>query len=127
MELGHALAQLPERTLYLLLDAVERFSVPVTGGRDVEAGGQQVLDRFVVQGLGDPPPLALLGLDRLGHQAAALGGERADAPLAGGQQPHEDRARERDQCRSLWAVELHQRRSPRRMPSATAAARSETP
>ena len=45
-------------------------------------GQQQVLDRLVVQHLGEASALAFLGGERLGEQPAALVGSRADPPIA---------------------------------------------
>ncbi|HEX5899922.1 MAG TPA: hypothetical protein VFY32_11035 [Solirubrobacteraceae bacterium] len=46
------------------------------------AGQQQVLDRVIVQELGQALALALLGGQGLGHQPPALVGVRADPPVA---------------------------------------------
>ena len=85
-------------------------------------GGEQGLQRVVVDQLGDPPPALVLGLHHLRDELAVDGelaaqlGELGSQPLVLGAKLGDARP-----------VERHYSSRPRRIASATAAARSETP
>ena len=61
---------------------------------EVVAGGEQVLDRAVVQILRELPALPLLGRQRLGDEPLALRREQAHRGVAAGQEQREQRHRE---------------------------------
>jgi hypothetical protein len=97
------------------------LSAPGRGLVKLLVGGQQRLQRVVVDQLGDPPPRGVLGLHHLGDELAARGELSPQAlELLGvgavGARPLPRALRRR-----------HYSSRPRRIASATAAARSETP
>ena len=84
-------------------------------------GGEQRLQRVVVDQLGDPPPALVLGLHHVGDQLAA----GVELGLAAAR-PRRAGARSR-RAASAPPAGAHYSSRPRRIASATAAARSETP
>ena len=112
MQRHHRLAQARDRALDHLVGALHLLA-PRRGLHQLLVGGEQALQRVVVDQLGDPPAAVVLGLEHLGEQLS-----RGRQLVA--------------KARVLLAQLLASRRRhyssmPRRIPSATAAARSETP
>ncbi len=117
MQGHHRLAQAADRRLD---DLVRALHLGAAGRRldQLLVGGEQDLQRVVVDQLGDPAPALVLGVDHLGDEPAAdvellaqvceLG---AQGLVLGGEVP---------EAATTSSI-------PRRIASATAAARSETP
>ena len=129
----HRLAQPRDRRLDDLVGALDLGAA--RGGLDqLLVGGEQGLQRVVVDQLGDPPPALILGLHHLGDELAA--GRRA--PRAAPPARSRRRSFSASSSSTLGSQAPQRRRgsaslapphssSPRRIASATAAARSETP
>ena len=116
----HRLAQARDRRLDHLVRALH-LSPPGRGLDQLLVGGEQGLQRVVVDQLGDPPPALILGVHHLGDELAARVellaqvGDLGPQPLVLGP------------GRPARRAVRHYSSIPRRIASATAAARSETP
>ena len=66
----HRLAQAPDRALDDLMGALH-LDAPGRGLHQLLVGGEQVLERVVVDQLGDPPARRVLGVEDLGDELAA--------------------------------------------------------
>ncbi len=112
----HRLAQAGDRALDDLVGALDLHAAR-RRLHQLLVGGEKVLKRVVVDQLSDSPPRRVLGIEHLGDELAAcvellaqrrvLGSKRVLGRAVGGQGPYSS--------------------IPRRIASATAAARSETP
>jgi Binding-protein-dependent transport system inner membrane component len=92
MEIENRRAQLTDRFCDRLVGAAEgRMRFRFRGLLELVAGGEQILQSVVVQGLGERPPFALLCVERVREQARTLGGEAADELGAAGE-------KQREQC-----------------------------
>ena len=123
---GHRVAHAVDRVAHDLVGA-RHLSAPGRRLDQVLMGGQQALEGLVVKRLGDTGPLALLGPQDLGDQRRPLAAQLLDlaASSVASTSAAEDAASS-SSCPSGPEHSDHSSR-PRRIASATAAARSETP
>ena len=97
MELEHGVAQLVDRLCERLVGAAQRGVGTRLGDvLELVPGGEEVLERVVVQRLGERPPLALLRGQRLGEQPRAARRESRDELGAPREHQREDEAGEPD-------------------------------
>ena len=90
VQVEHRLAELDDRLVEALAHQVDRR---VVARAELLAGGEQVLQRVVVQRLGQPPARRVLGRQRLGDEPPPAAGEVLHVAVAPGQHRREERRR----------------------------------
>ena len=85
MEAADRLAQPADCVAQLLPRALELARSPASAGVEVLAGGEQRLQRVVVEALGEPAPRPVLGRERVGEKRAAGLRQPTDPPPGGGE------------------------------------------